>query len=73
MVSDNGTQQLLGTIPAGATRSVPYRPLASTARFRLVARIAGGPDIASQTFSLTDVAVVSWNAKLNSITFTDQP
>lgn len=73
VATENGSLQLMGTVRASRTESFHYRPLSSAERCRLVGRIAGGPELVSQIFTLTDVGGVTWDVRSNSVQFTDRP
>lgn len=71
--SEGGSRQLLGTVPATATRTFRYKPITHAGRFVLLARLEGSGTIGSQPFTLTGTAGVSWSLRNNVLQFMDAP
>lgn len=73
IASEGGSRQLLGTVPPTATRTFRYRPVSNTARFELIARVAGEGSIDSQPFTLSGTPAIAWSLRNNVVQLSDEP
>jgi hypothetical protein len=65
IVSSAGERVILGSVPAGGTRTFEYRSSSFSGTFSLVAQAPGFTDIQSQPFSLFAGYTVSWRLATN--------
>ena len=70
-VTESRTRTLLGSVPPASTRTLRFKPVSFSERYRLVARRAGARDIVSEPFSVGSdmTGAIVWTLVPNIIGF----
>ena len=70
-VTEARTRTLLGSVPPASTRTLRFKPVTFTERYRLVAKRAGARDIVSEPFSVGSdmTGAIVWTLVPNIIGF----
>lgn len=73
VVTEDGSEQLLGQVPAGTSRVLRFRPRFHSLEHRLRAETETGREIASTPFTLVGVSRVSWRLRTNRLELGSAP
>ena len=67
IVNELGSSRLLGSVPAGGSRSFDYTPSASSGRYHLRARGTAGGELESNVFTATAQETAVWALNSNIV------